>query len=73
MTPESLFVVGDGPLRKKTERFARRNPGAFYVGGRAYGAELAGLYPRWSDFQEIRRELDPDGVFMNEHLRRVLG
>jgi FAD/FMN-containing dehydrogenase len=35
--------------------------------------ELAGLYPRWSDFQEIRRELDPRRVFMNAHLRRVLG
>ena len=25
------------------------------------------------DLQKIRRELDPNGVFMNQHLRRVLG
>ncbi len=33
--------------------------------------ELAELYPRWEDFHKIRRELDPDGVFMNEHLQRI--
>ena len=31
------------------------------------------LYPKWDEFQEIRREFDPDGLFMNDHLRGVFG
>ncbi len=34
---------------------------------------LAGLYPAWDRFQEVRGRLDPQGVFTNGHLRRVLG
>jgi FAD/FMN-containing dehydrogenase len=30
---------------------------------------LHALYPRAGDFMAIRRELDPDGVFLNDHLR----
>ena len=36
-------------------------------------AELAGDYPRWEEFQRIRRVLDPPGVLLNEYLREVLG
>ncbi|RJS46810.1 D-arabinono-1,4-lactone oxidase [Nocardioides cavernaquae] len=32
---------------------------------------LATLYPEWDRFQEVRSTLDPDGVFANDHLRRV--
>ncbi len=36
-------------------------------------SQLAALYPRhWQDFQQVRRELDPTGKMLNEHLRRVL-
>ena len=34
---------------------------------------LAGLYPRWDDFQAARARLDPDGVFRNAYTDRVLG
>jgi FAD-linked oxidoreductase len=34
---------------------------------------LAGRYPRWSEFQAARDELDPDRVFSNEYALRVLG
>ncbi|MCU4924585.1 FAD-binding protein [Halobacteria archaeon AArc-dxtr1] len=34
-------------------------------------AELRELYPEWDRFQEIRRELDPDGVFMTEYLEEL--
>ena len=34
---------------------------------------LATVYPRFADFQAIRRELDPDGLFANEYTRRTLG
>ena len=36
-------------------------------------AELAPRYPRWEEFQRIRRDLDPDGRFANEWIRKVLG
>mgnify|MGYP001189968948 CR=1 FL=1 len=34
---------------------------------------LASRYPRWDDFQEIRRRIDPEGRFRNQYLDRVLG
>lgn len=36
-------------------------------------ADLAPAYPRWAEFQSVRDRLDPDRVFANAHLRRVLG
>ena len=35
--------------------------------------ELRDLYPEWDAFQALRRRWDPDGVFLNDYLRRVLG
>lgn len=38
------------------------------------GAErLRGLYPRFDDFLAVRDCVDPDGVFTNRYLERVLG
>ena len=34
---------------------------------------LAGLYPRWEDFQRARARLDPGGTFRNAYTDRVLG
>ena len=34
---------------------------------------LAARYPRFRDFLEVRRELDPEGRLLNAHLRTVLG
>jgi L-gulono-1,4-lactone dehydrogenase len=36
-------------------------------------ADLAPAYPRFGDFLALRERLDPDRVFANAHLRRVLG
>ena len=36
-------------------------------------ADLADAYPRYGDFLALRDRLDPDRVFANEHLRRILG
>ena len=36
-------------------------------------AELHGLYPRWDDFQGLRRDHDPDGLFGSPAIDRVLG
>ncbi|MEZ4503931.1 MAG: D-arabinono-1,4-lactone oxidase [Dehalococcoidia bacterium] len=34
---------------------------------------LRARYPRWDEFQAVRRELDPNGRFANDYLDRVLG
>lgn len=34
---------------------------------------LAALHPGWERFAAVRRRLDPDGRFRNDHLDRVLG
>ena len=36
-------------------------------------ASLAPRYPGWAAFQALRARLDPDGVFTNAHVARVLG
>ncbi len=36
-------------------------------------SDLATLYPRFGDFLVLRDRMDPDDVFSNAHLRRVLG
>ncbi|MCZ4500823.1 MAG: L-gulono,4-lactone dehydrogenase [Marmoricola sp.] len=36
-------------------------------------ADLEPAYPRWAEFQAVRDRLDPDRVFSNTYLRRVLG
>ena len=39
----------------------------------APAALLAPRYPEWARFAELRSKLDPDGVFVNDHLARTLG
>ncbi|WP_346995584.1 D-arabinono-1,4-lactone oxidase [Dietzia sp. SLG310A2-38A2] len=34
--------------------------------------ELAARYPEWDEFSRVRERLDPDGVFLNDHLRELL-
>ncbi|MDP1746945.1 MAG: D-arabinono-1,4-lactone oxidase, partial [Bacteroidota bacterium] len=34
--------------------------------------ELSQLYPMWNKFQEIRNELDPKGLFMNDYLKKLM-
>ena len=36
-------------------------------------ASLTRLYPRFGDFLAVRDRLDPDRVFTNSYLERVLG
>jgi FAD-linked oxidoreductase len=38
-----------------------------------HGQRLAALYPRWNDFLEIRRELDPKGRMLNPYLTGLFG
>ncbi len=34
---------------------------------------LRGVYPRFDEFVAVRNRLDPDRVFTNDYLNRVLG
>jgi L-gulonolactone oxidase len=36
-------------------------------------ADLEPAYPRWAEFRAVRDRLDPDRLFTNAYLRRVLG
>jgi FAD/FMN-containing dehydrogenase len=48
--------------------------GKHLPGDTARGSEyLARRFPRWQDFLELRRELDPHNIFLTEHFRRALG
>ena len=38
-----------------------------------HGPQLAALYPRWNDFLEVRRELDPKGRLLNPYLFGLFG
>lgn len=61
--------------------FARVEPIFWKYGGRPHWGKLhtlnarllAPLYPRWQDFLAVRAVVDPDGRFLNAHLRQVLG
>jgi FAD/FMN-containing dehydrogenase len=35
--------------------------------------QLQALYPRFADFQALRRRLDPDGRLLNPHLAKLFG
>jgi FAD/FMN-containing dehydrogenase len=35
--------------------------------------ELQDMYPQWGRFHAVRRQLDPGGMFMNDHLGRIFG
>lgn len=61
--------------------FSRIEPIFWKYGGRPHwgklhslnAGQLASLYPRWDDFLAVRELLDPDGRFLNGHLREALG
>lgn len=35
--------------------------------------DFAQLYPQWDNFVEVRRQLDPEGKFLNPYLKQVFG
>ena len=71
-------VPGDA----RTTRTSRASSGSWTptagapTGGRCTSSgheTLAERYPRWDEFQAVRRRLDPEGRFTNPYLERVLG
>jgi FAD-linked oxidoreductase len=63
------------PYFREVEEVMRSYDGRPHWGKRhTQAAEtLAGLYPRWADFQALRDRLDPDRRFGNLYTDRVLG
>ena len=77
----SISIHQYGDLDYKTV-FAEIEPIFWKYGGRPHWGKihtldanrLAQLYPRhWQDFHEVRRELDPQGKLMNDHLKTLFG
>jgi FAD-linked oxidoreductase len=63
------------PLFKALEPIMRKHGGRPHWGklNTLHRQDLAGLYPRWQDFLEVRRELDPKGKFLNPYLKKLIG
>lgn len=63
------------PLFDATEPVVQRAAGRPHWGKlhTMDAAQLAKVYPHFDRFREIRRELDPDGRFLNSHLRQLFG
>lgn len=63
------------PYFEAMQRIASAHGGRPHWGKRHSldAAELAGRYPEWETFQAVRRAFDPDGVFANDHIRRIFG
>lgn len=61
--------------------FAEIEPIFWKYGGRPHwgklhslnARQLQKLYPRWKEFTDVRQALDPQGRFLNAHLRSVFG
>jgi FAD/FMN-containing dehydrogenase len=34
--------------------------------------EISSLYPKWNEFLTIRKRMDPEGIFLNEHLKKQI-
>ena len=79
---DSTFVAVHAYHRREWEPLVRDAEAVFdrYDGRPHWGkhhtktaAEFAELYPDFERFRELRREMDPDGLFLNDHLRDVFG
>jgi FAD-linked oxidoreductase len=65
--------------RDYRQYFAAIEPIFLKYGGRPHWGKvhtltaetLAEKYPRWQDFKQIRRELDPQGLFLNQHIKEL--
>jgi len=63
------------PFLRAVQEVALAHDGRPHWGKRHFltADDLAPKYPMWDRFQEVRRTFDPDGVFTNDHVHRVLG
>ncbi|BCH67879.1 MULTISPECIES: D-arabinono-1,4-lactone oxidase [Rhizobium/Agrobacterium group] len=59
------------PLLRDVDAIFERRGGRPHWGKHHFmtPARLEKLYPRYDAFKTMRREIDPDGIFLNDHLR----
>lgn len=62
-----------GPYFKAIEPIFRKYNGRPHWGklNTLQRDDFAALYPHWQDFEQVRRELDPEGRFLNDYLRSL--
>jgi decaprenylphospho-beta-D-ribofuranose 2-oxidase len=66
-------TAGLAPLLDHLDRLVMAAGGRVYLAkdSRAKPDDLAVMYPRLPEFREVRRSLDPDGVFQSDLARRL--
>jgi len=64
-------AISTWPLLRDVDAIFERRGGRPHWGKHHFmtPARLEKLYPRYDAFKQLRREIDPDGVFLNDHLR----
>lgn len=64
-----------GPYFKAIEPIFRKHHGRPHWGklNTVAASDFARLYPRWSDFKEVRQQLDPGGKFLNAYTAGLFG
>ena len=63
----------DAPYYRACEEVFLAHEGRPHWGKVHYlnGTQLAHAHPRWEDWWQVRDEVDPDGVFLNDYLRSL--
>ena len=63
------------PFLRAVQEVALAHDGRPHWGKRHFltAVELSSKYPEWDRFQDVRSAFDPDRVFTNDHVARVLG
>ena len=70
---QQFYKLDHEPYFRACEAIFRRYAGRPHWGKIHYQSaqDLRPLYPRWSDFQRLRRELDPGGLFLSPYLQHL--
>ncbi len=63
------------PYLKRCDELFRQYQGRPHWGKLHFidAQRMAGLFPRYADFCRVRQQFDPNGLFLNPHLRGILG
>ena len=69
--PEETSSAYFDAVYKATRKFnGRVHWGKYFTSG---PTEIRSLFPRFDDFAEVRLKLDPNGIFMNDALKKAFG